>query len=76
MFNIWIIATFAGSILGLVISIKALIELKELINELKKLDEEQFVPEKYKASMLKFYKHFAMGITIISISELARIFLR
>lgn len=76
MFNIWLTVTFAGSLLGLIISIKALIAVSKLIKELKELDEEQFVPEKYKSSMLKFCRYFAIGFTIISISELARIFLR
>ncbi|MBU3132611.1 hypothetical protein KPL40_09090 [Clostridium gasigenes] len=76
MIRLWMNITFIGTVIGLIISVKTIIEVIKIQKQLRKIKEDELLPEDIRAKISRNMILMIVGISLTSISGLIRIFLR
>jgi hypothetical protein len=76
MLHIWMNISFIGTVIGLLILVKTIIEVGRITKQLRKIKEGEIIPEDIRTKMLRYMILGIVGISLTSISGITRIFLR
>lgn len=76
MMNKWIIITLIATVLGLILILVSFIEIRKISKKLDQMDETEIVPEDIMLNLIKNQRLEVLGISIATISEIIRVFLR
>lgn len=69
-------STFIGTFFGLIILIFSIIKQKKILEELKRTSDEEFLLQNSKLGTIRYIILGIIGISIIAIMQIIRLFLR